>query len=66
MIDRAEISLDLLRCELDFQFKKVLLIEKLFESYEHIYDPLESVRSLQMIVDTMAHRPRLNMEASYY
>lgn len=46
MIDRAEIALDLLKCELDFQFSKVQLIEKLLESYEHIYDPLESVRSL--------------------
>ena len=38
----------------------------MFESYEHIYDPLESVRCLQMIVDIMAQRPRLNMEASFY
>ena len=54
MIDRQEIALDLLKCELDFQFRKVLLVEKLLESYEHIYDPLESVRCLQMIVDSMA------------
>lgn len=46
MIDRAEITLDLLKYELEFQFSKVQLIEKFFESYEHIYDPLESVRSL--------------------
>jgi hypothetical protein len=66
MIDRPEIVLDLLKNELDFQFSKVKLIEKLLEAYEHIYDPLESVRCLQMIVDIMAQRPRLNMEASFY
>ena len=66
MIDRPEMALDLLKCELNFQFAKVKLIEKLLEVYEHIYDPLESVRCLQMIVDTMAHRPRINMEASMY
>ena len=42
------------------------LIEKLLEVYEHIYDPLESVRCLQMIVDAMAVRPRINTEASMY
>ena len=46
MIDRSEIAIDLLKHELDFQFAKVKLIEKLLESYEHIYDPLESVRCL--------------------
>ena len=46
MIDRSEIAIDLLKNELDFQFAKVKLIEKLLESYEHIYDPLQSVRSL--------------------
>ena len=43
-----------------------MLVEKLLESYEHIYDPLESVRCLQMIVDEIAKRPRINMEASFY
>ena len=66
MIDRPEMALDLLRCELDFQFSKVKLVEKLLEVYEHIYDPLESVRCLQMIVDAMAVRPRINTEASMY
>lgn len=66
MIDRSEIAIDLLKNELDFQFAKVKLIEKLLESYEHIYDPLQSVRSLQMIVDIMAQRPRMNMDASFY
>lgn len=36
------------------------------ETYEHIVDPLESQRVLQMIVDLISARPRLNMEASMY
>ena len=36
------------------------------EAYEHICDPLESMRVLQMIVDLIAERPRLNTEASMY
>ena len=66
MIDRFEIAFDLYNLELEYQFAKVQLIEKLLESYEHVYDPLESVRCLQMIVDLMAQRPRLNTEASMY
>ena len=46
MIDRQEICLDLLEAETNYQFSKVKLLEKLLESYEHIYDPLESVRCL--------------------
>lgn len=36
------------------------------EVYEHVCDPLETVRILQMIVDLMALRPRLNMEATHF
>jgi hypothetical protein len=36
------------------------------EVYEHTYDPLESVRILQVIADLIVSRPRLNMEASMY
>ena len=66
MIDRAEIACDLFQKEFRFQFAKVKLIEQLLETYEHTFDPLESVRILQHIVDTMAVRPRLNMEATFY
>ena len=66
MIDRGEIAYDLFQKEFRFQFAKVKLIEQLLEAYEHTFDPLESVRILQHIVDTMALRPRLNMEATFY
>jgi hypothetical protein len=41
-------------------------IEGLLEAYNHVCDPLESVRLLQMIVDTMALRPRINLEVKYF
>ena len=66
MIDRAEIAHDLFAKESRFQFAKVQLVELLLEAYENTYDPLESVRVLQQIVDTMGLRPRLNMEATFY
>jgi len=36
------------------------------EAYEHTCEPLENVRILQIIVDIMAQRPRLNVDSSMY
>jgi hypothetical protein len=36
------------------------------ECYEHISDPLEQQRLMQIITDLMARRPRLNMDANYF
>lgn len=66
LIDRPQIAIDLLEKEYKFQFNKVKLIEQYMEVYEHTYDPLESMRILQIIVDLTVARPRLNMEASMY
>jgi len=33
------------------------------EAYEHIVDPLEQKRFIQMIVNIMAERPRLNLDS---
>lgn len=66
LIDRAEIACDLYQRELDFQFEKVALVERLLEVFEHTIDPLESVRHMQCIVDVMALRPRLNLESTLY
>ena len=41
-------------------------VEQLMEAYEHIYDPLESSRMLQAIVDVMAIRPRIHTDARMY
>ena len=63
MLDRGEVALHLLQHEFEFQAMKAKHIEGLLEAYNHVCDPLESVRLLQMIVDTMALRPRINLEA---
>lgn len=36
------------------------------ECYEHISDPLEQQKLMQIITDIMARRPRLNLKASYF
>lgn len=64
--DRMEILDDLLRSEATFQFKKVKLIQVYMEAYEHITDPLEQQRLMQIVTDLMARRPRLNLQASYF
>ena len=66
MIDRGEIAHQLFEYEFEIQMAKASLVETLMEVYEHTYDPLESVRVLQIISDTMAIRPRMNLDATYF
>jgi hypothetical protein len=66
MLDRGEVAAHLLQHEFEFQVMKAKHVECLLEAYNHVCDPLESVRLLQMIVDTMALRPRVNLEAQYF
>ena len=56
----------LLLCESRFQYRKVKLVMAYVECYEHIVDPLEQQRLMQIITDIMARRPRLNLQASYF
>lgn len=46
LVDRPELVRELYLLEFDFQFAKVRFIEQLMEAYEHVCDPLESVRIL--------------------
>ena len=64
--DRLEVIDDLLALESQFQFKKVKLVQVYMECYEHIVDPLEQQRLMQIITDISARRPRLNLTASYF
>lgn len=36
------------------------------QCYEHIVDPLEQQRLMQIIADTSARRPRLALDALYF
>ena len=66
MLDRAQVCMHLFESELEFQMKKIVTIEELLVAYEHTCDPLEAIRVLQMIADTMAARPRINLTATYF
>lgn len=64
--DRQQVVNDMLKCESQLQFKKVMLTELYMECYEHIIDPVEQQRLIQIIVDLMARRPRLCLDALYF
>ena len=64
--DRLQTLSDLLECEATFHFKKVKLTMAYIECYEHIVDPLEQQRLMQIITDIMSRRPRLNLQANYF
>jgi hypothetical protein len=65
-IDRGALCADLLEYEWKFQYSKILFIEQFMEAYEHTCDIVEQQRLIQIIVDTMAKRPRLNVDATYF
>lgn len=64
--DRLEVLSDLLQFESTFHFKKVKLTMAYMECYEHVVDPLEQQRLMQVVIDIMARRPRLNLQANYF
>ena len=63
LIDRISTLEMLMKYESKFQYKKAQIVRLYMETYEHIYDPLEQQRFIQMIVDFMAERPRLNLDS---
>jgi len=65
-IDRGAVSSELLEYEHKFQYAKIRLIEELMESYENTVDIVEQQRFVQIIVDIMAKRPRLNTDATHF
>ena len=66
MFDRGEVTVNLLEQEFELQINKIEVVQSLLEAYEHQCDPLESIRILQIIVDTMALRPRISLEGTYF
>jgi hypothetical protein len=59
-IDRSELLCMILCKEHEFQYAKIGLIENFMEAYEHTIDLVEQQRLIQIIVDVMSKRPRLN------
>lgn len=64
--DRQQVLCDLLELESTFHFKKVKLCLAYLECYEHVVDPLEQQRLMQVVTDIMSRRPRLNLQANYF
>ena len=52
--------------EADFQYEKVKLVQVYMECYEHVTDPVEQQKLMQIVTDIMARRPRLNLNANYF
>ena len=65
-IDRGAVWLELLENEHKFQFAKIRLVEEFMEVYEHTCDIVEQQRIMQIIVDIIAKRPRLNIDSTHF
>jgi hypothetical protein len=66
MIDRISTLEKLMMYESQFQFKKAKLVRLYMETYEHIVDSLEQQRFIQLVVNIMAERPRLNLDSNTF
>ena len=65
-VDRLKIAQEAFELEESFQEEKLGLVLAYLECYEHTSDILEQQRLIQMIVDEMAKRPRLNLSGSHF
>lgn len=63
IIDRISCLELLMKYEAKFQYKKAQLVRLYMEAYEHIIDPLEQQRFIQLVTNIMAERPRLNLDS---
>lgn len=65
-MDRFRFIKDIIECEEQYHRAKLLLAFSYLECYEHTCDTLEQQRIIQMIVDLMARRPRINLAANHF
>ena len=45
---------------------KFNLVQVFMECYEHVSDILEQQKIIQIIIDEMAKRPRINLKATHF
>lgn len=57
---------EIIICEERYQRAKLDLAFQYLECYEHVCDTLEQQRLIQIIVDIMAKRPKLNLNANHF
>ena len=60
-VDRFSIVQEILACEESYQRAKLKLCLNYVECFEHTCDSLDQQRIIQIIVDLMARRPRINL-----
>ena len=65
-VDRLAILKDVLEWEHKYQKAKLQLCLQYMECYEHTCDSLEQQRLIQIVVDLMAKRPRMNFAATHF
>jgi hypothetical protein len=65
-VDRASVLSDLLQAEVHLHQAKWDLLAPHLEIFEHTVDPAGRHMLAQRIVDIMAHRPRLDLDAGYF
>jgi len=66
LIDRVEVLYDLMEYESKYQFLKAQVVLAYLDALEHSCDILAQQRLMQVIVDIMAWRPRLDLQRSWY
>ena len=65
-VDRLRILEEAIEFEQIYQEHKLTLVESYMECFDHTSDLLEQQRLVQVIVDEMARRPRLNLKATHF
>lgn len=65
-VDRLGIVKEVLYWEEKFQRSKLKLCLHYMECYDHTCDTLEQQRLIQIVVELMAKRPRMNLAANHF
>jgi len=65
-VDRFGMIKEALILEENYQRAKLKLVFCYLECYEHTCDSLEQQRIIQVIIDIMAKRPRINLSANNF
>ena len=65
-VDRFALAKEICDCEEEYQRAKLRLCLCYLDCLEHTSDLLEQQRTIQIIIDLMAKRPRINLSANHF
>jgi len=65
-VDRQRMLTEIIELEEGYQNQKLQLALSYMECYQHVCDGLEQQRLIQIIIDLMAKRPRINFNANHF